>query len=266
MKNAATGSQCAVGCASVILLCAGLAQADVAIPIPNYSFETATLPLNGDTRFAVLAGPLNNLIAGSHLSDTAGTLADWTASSTSLNADVGALSPDPGGSNWSSKWWDGNNIAYMQETSPGTTASLSQTISYVLADNTTYTLSALIGRRAFAPANLNYSIQLWAGSTLLTSASNLALARDSFGLDSAVYASGSNDPNAGKDLQIVLSSTDVNGGFIEAFFDDVSLTASTPTPEPSEWSVVVLILIGLLTWRARLRRTSARRSADGRDR
>lgn len=218
----------------------GLAQGN-SILVLNPSFETATLPLNGGN------GPYNQLIPGSNAGPVDGTLADWTASATSANADGGAFAPTLGGINWSTAWWNGDNIAVLQETSPGTTASLSQTLSSVLQNGTTYSLSALIGSRS---PNFGYSLQLWAGSALLTSASNLTLGADGSGSDSALYTSGSNNPHAGDNLEIVLSSTYVSGLYTEAFFDQVSLNASPSTqnaPEPSTWSLGVLALIGLFT-------------------
>jgi hypothetical protein len=156
------------------------------------------------------------------------------------------------GTTFSSIWWNGNNIAYLDEFTPGTSASLSQTLASGLQDDTTYTLSALIGRQT-GPVGFDYSIQLWAGSDLLASASNLALASNSFGSDSATYASGDNDPNAGQNLEIVLTSTWVSGGafggLTQVWFDQVSLDASPSAPEPSTWSLGVFALIGVFVYR-----------------
>jgi hypothetical protein len=58
-----------------------------------------------------------------------------------------------------------NSVGYLQSEGVGT-VSLSQTLSATLQNDTTYTLSALIGRRTYTP-RFNYAIQLWAGSTIL---------------------------------------------------------------------------------------------------
>src|SRR5207245_1931640 len=94
-----------------------------------------------------------------------------------------------------------------------------------------------------------YAIQLWAGNTLLASASNLALAANTFGSDSAIYSSGAADPSAGVPLTIVLTTTGTGGQQTEAFFDQVTLDAtSTSTagaPEPSTLALSLLALLGL---------------------
>jgi hypothetical protein len=188
------------------------------VAIVNSSFETATLSLSGAT------GTFSNLIAGSTIAATGGTLANWSASSSTTNAAAGGFAPSSDGNNWTSTWWTGNNIAYLQTSSTGT-VSLSQTLSSVLQNNTSYRLSAVIGRRAFTP-RLNYSLQLWAGTTLLASASNLVLGSNTFGADGFVYNSGANNPAAGQPLIIVLSQTGAAGTITEAFFDDISLTTT----------------------------------------
>jgi hypothetical protein len=231
---------------TLIAYVAGQTSWAATINIPNSSFETATLSLSGN-------GTFSQLIAGSTIFVQGGTLGNWTASSTTVNATAGAFNPSPGGNNWTTTWWDGNNFGYLQESTLGTTASLSQTLADTLQDNTLYTLSALIGRRAFTP-NFNYSLELFAGSTLLASASNLALASNSSGTDSALYTSGASDPNFGQNLEIVLTSTG-GSGFTEAFFDKISLTSQSTSavPEPSMVTLGGLAMLALL-FRQRSRR------------
>jgi len=66
-------------------------------------------------------------------------------------------------------------------------------------------------------------------------------------LDSAICSSGSSDPNAGENLKIVLSSTDVSGSFTEAFFDQVSLDASrsSSTPERATFGMIAVAFVAL---------------------
>jgi hypothetical protein len=206
------------------ILSAGLAHAQsTSIPIQNSSFETANLMTFGNGG----QGPYSNLIMGSTIDGFGGTLANWTSSSPTVNSGAGAWDPNPGGLNWTSKWWDGNNIAYLQISTAGT-VSLSQTLSTTLQNNTTYTLSALVGRRIFV-SRFSYALQLWAGSTMLASASNLALANDGSGTDSVSFSSGSNHPQAGQPVMIVLSCTGAAGILTEAFFDNITLTSSGGT-------------------------------------
>jgi hypothetical protein len=214
---------------STTILCADV------IPVANPSFETATLAFNAGN------GPFSQIIPGSSIFTTGGTLADWTATASNDQfAAAGAFDPNLSGINWTSKWWDGNNVGYVQIEDVGTVA-LSQVLTTNLLDNTQYTLTVDVGRRGFTPA-FNYAIQLWADGSLLGSASNLNLAGDSFGTDSLTVSTGASNAEAGKPIEIVLSST-YSGGFTEAFFDNVQLNAVTSSvPEPR---TLVLLLAGL---------------------
>jgi hypothetical protein len=223
---------------AVSLLCAACAQA-APIAIQNASFETANLTQVGN-------GVFSQLIAGSTIFAAGGTLANWTPATTTINSTAGGFSPSPGGVNWTSTWWDGSNIGYLQVTSADT-VSLSQTLSDTLQNNTVYSLSALIGRRSFTPRS-DYAMQLWAGSTLLASASNLVLASNSFGTDSLTYSSGAGNPLAGQALKIVFSSSGAAGAVSEAFFDRVALDAVSTAPPPDgvpEPSGLTLSALGL---------------------
>jgi hypothetical protein len=220
------GSKAAVLFLMLVLVSGVIRSAPVTISNP--SFETAALTLSGN-------GPYSNLIAGSTIASTSGTLANWTASATTTAAAAGGFAPTIGGVNWSSKWWTGSNIAYLQLNAAGS-ATLSQTLSDTLQNNTTYTLTAKVGKRSFG-VSFNYSLQLWAGSTLLSSTSGLPLVNNTFAMDRLVYNSGAGNPGAGQPLMIVLSST-WTGSFTEAFFDDVSLigaptSAATLNSSPS---------------------------------
>jgi len=188
------------------------------ITVQNSSFEAATLPLFGGY------GSFNNLVANSNLATLNGSVSNWSGTATIQNAAAGALAPIAGGPNWTTHWFAGNNVAYLQISNAGT-VSLSQTLGTKLENNTMYTLSAMVGRRNTTP-RFNYSIQLWAGSTLLASASHLALSNNSFGQDTVSYSSGPANARAGQALMIVLSSFGASDGTLtEVYFDQVSLTA-----------------------------------------
>jgi len=210
-----------IACLSLVLWVGSLAASPVTILNP--SFESGNLTQAGN-------GVFSQLIAGSTIFAAGGTLPDWVAATSTIASTAGGFFPSPGGFNWSSPWWDGNNVGYVQIGAAGT-VSLSQVLSATLQDDTVYTLSALIGRRSFTP-RLAYSLELWAGTTQLGAASNLALANDSFGSDSLVYSSGANNPLSGQALMIVLSSAGLNGSFTEAFFDQIALDAVTTGQGP----------------------------------
>lgn len=192
-----------------------------------------------------------------HFFSSGGTLPNWTVASNSVNTAAGGFAPSAGGNNWTSTWWSGSNIGYLQSTANGATVSLSQVLGDNLLNDTTYTLSALIGNRTFG-AGLNYSMQLFAGSTLLASSSALNLSDNTFGSDSLVFNSGANNPLAGQALMVRFSTTG-SGSFLEAFFDNVALDAVTanngggannPVPEPSSIALTMLGGLGLLAARA----------------
>lgn len=201
--------------------------------ILNDSFEY-TVPGVLDPR-----GIGSNLVPGSI--PTGGTLADWTAYG-DMNTDrIGALSLYAGGINWSSAWHHSVNIAYVRsfDAAPGGPPSgLEQTISDTLQLNTTYTLSALIGRPTTDLSPFNYSIELWAGTTQLGSASNLSLAPDSSALDSLTVVIGAFHSEQNQNLRVRLQT---NGPVSDGFFDLVSGTA-TPngpdTPEPASFALL----------------------------
>jgi hypothetical protein len=154
-----------------ILALSGLGSA-APVAIVNPGFESADLPLVGNGQFS-------QLIPGSTIFASGGTLDGWTAGANTVNATAGAFNPSPGGNNWTSNWWQGNNIGYLQLSGPGV-VSLLQVLSDTLQNDATYTLTVDIGRRIFTP-NQSYSIDLYAGNTLLASASNLSLASNSAG-------------------------------------------------------------------------------------
>jgi hypothetical protein len=197
---------------------AGLAGAQ-SISIQNPSFETATMSIFNSN------GSANNLVAGSTISGepTGGTLANWTASSTTLAAAAGAFAPNPGGNNWSSPWWTGNNIGYLQTSAAGT-VSLSQTLPTLLQNGTTYAATMLVGRRGFTP-RFNYSLELWAGTTKLGSSSLNLANGNTLAVALLTYDTGTNSAQAGQPLMIVISSTGADGIVTEAFFENLLLTA-----------------------------------------
>jgi uncharacterized protein (TIGR03437 family) len=212
------GDDCQMQKQVTLLFLASLCGFAQNITVQNSSFEAATLPLYGGY------GSFNNVVANSNLATLNGSVSNWTGNATVQNAAAGVLAPIARGPNWTTHWFTGNNVAYLQISNAGT-VSLSQTLGTRLENNTMYMLSTMVGRRASTP-RFNYSIQLWAGSTLLASASHLALADNSFGRDTLSYSTGPDNTKAGQAIMIVLSSAGTaDGTLTEAYFDQVSLTA-----------------------------------------
>ncbi len=94
-------------------------------------------------------------------------------------------------------------------------------------------------RRNFIP-HFACTVEPLAGSTVLNSVSCPNLPSNSSSSLNLTYASGANNPLSGQALTINLSLVNPAGGFYEAFFDDISLSARTAqngdgeeVPEPS---------------------------------
>jgi hypothetical protein len=234
--------RCAILAVAVMFVIAAGPRATAStILIQNPGFESAVLSDVGN-------GTFSQLIPGSTIFATAGTLDSWSAASTTTGAAAGGFDPSPGGVNWATTWWTGNNIAYMQINAPGT-VSLSQVLSTNLVNNTAYTLSMEIGRRSFTPTYA-CTVQLLAGTTVLNSVACPALASNSSGTTGTLtltYNSGASNPLAGQALRIALSITDTGTGLEEAFFDQLALDGTTAgsVPEPGTVTLLATGLLGL---------------------
>jgi hypothetical protein len=207
------------------------------VPVTNPSFESATLAFNAGN------GPFSQVVPGSSIFATGGTVDGWSVfSSSDAAAAAGVFDPDLSAINWTSKWWDGNNVAYVQTNQPGNDVDLFQVLG-PLADNTKYTLTVDVGRRGFTPV-FNYVIGIGPNTPPpgLALASDLNLAPNSFGTDSVSFTTGPHAASSGKSLEIDLST--VGGdGFTEAFFDNVRVDATSAVPEPD---TLGLLLAGCL--------------------
>ncbi|GCA80541.1 PEP-CTERM sorting domain-containing protein [Microcystis aeruginosa] len=121
--------------------------------------------------------------------------------------------------------------------------TISQTLTATLQANTQYTLGAFVGQRAGGQAFPGYSIELWAGTTLLASNGSVTPAVGTFAPVTVNYTSGSSVP-LGQSLQIRLVSLST-GTSPQTNFDQITLNATPiPTPEPS--AILGLLGFGLL--------------------
>ena len=194
-----------VGCLSLL---GSVAWAD-GIPVQNASFETTNaLTSTCGTGCAFNWGP----IPGWTMTGSGGS---FQPNSTYFNL------PLP----------NGNVVAFS---SGGT---ISQDLGVSLLPETTYTLSVFVGER-LDQLNTNYSIALMAGSTTLCtfSGSNASITPGTFADETCTYQSGATVPTG--DLSIVLRSAGV-----QSDFDNVSVNANVPVPEPSSMG---LLAVGLL--------------------
>ena len=186
-----------------------------AIPVQNASFEiTSTL-----------------IACGSGCFFNFGPIPDWTTTS-----------PGPAGSWHPTSAYpppDGSFIAYSNG------GTISQTLSTMLAPNTTYTLIVAVGDRPDGFTN-TYTIALDAGGIVLNSrsGSSAAITPGTFADQTVTFTTGASVP--AEDLAIVLTS---DGQQID--FDNVRLTAST-VPEPSSLSLLAGAL-GVMFLALRLR-------------
>jgi hypothetical protein len=189
------------------------------IPIQNFSFETTNpLTISCGTGCAYNNGPIPGWTT------TGGQQGSWQPSSAYFS------SPVP----------DGSIVAFSNG------GTISQTLSDSLLANTLYTLSVDVGRRLDGVNVTNYTISLFAGSTLLNSltASNGLIPLGTFMDVSFNYMSGVTLP-AGN-LAIMLSSAGS-----QTDFDNVRLTA-TPVPEPSSLALLAAGLgLALFVFRRR---------------
>jgi hypothetical protein len=142
---------------------------------------------------------------------------------------------------------DGSQVAFI------TRGSISQTLAAPLTASIRYDLFVDVGRSALdpLPATL-YSVQLYAGSTLLAETTPTTPTAGSFALASLSYTASAGDPLLGQLLAVRLvhatapATSDVN-------FDNVRLE-STVLPGIPEPSTLALFMLGSLALLVRARR------------
>ena len=202
-------------CAIFFVLTASLIGAPVTIT--NHSFETGT----------------PDLPCGTGCLWSFGGISGWTVS------DPGAPGQglfQPSATFFNLPVPDGVQIAYADK------GTISQVLAATLTGGTTYTLQVEVGKRLDG-LYVTPTVQLYAGATLIATATFSEPTAGNFSTATAVYAAPDGDALAGQALSIVLGSAGV-----QANFDNVRLDAAVPEP-------TTLMLCGLgLVAAAALRR------------
>ena len=186
------------------------AATTTSITINNPGFET--LPSN--IQWIDCSGSGGAGSGGTGCRDTLdGNIPGWTASS---GGQMGLFQPGP---NYFTLPWP---TAEGQTAAQINSGTLSQTLSATLQVSTVYTLQVDVGRRLDnlypSPAP---TAQLFAGSTLIASATGTQPPLGGWTTWTGTYQSSASDPLAGQALKIVLGTTAAQGDF-----DNVRLTAA----------------------------------------
>jgi len=137
---------------------------------------------------------------------------------------------------------EGDNVMFATS-GVGKDGGMSQVLSVSLQANTQYDLSVLVGNPSLynfaqkgSTTTADYRIELLAGGVVLASDTGPSPVdhTTSFITASLTYNSGADavaDPNVGQPLEIRLLAVDFTDGYA-VDFDDVKLTAESPTPDP----------------------------------
>ena len=193
------------------------------VTINNPGFET--LPSN--PQWIDCAGSGGPGSGGTGCQDTTdGIIPGWT---TAGAGPAGLFQPGPNYLNVPLPAGNGQTVAY---TNGGT---ISQTLSATLQPNTLYTLNVDVARRkdqASLWPTPPPTVQLFAGTTLIASATGATPDLGSWSTWTGTYQSPATDPLAGQALRIVLTVTAPEG-----IFDNVQLTASAVTPTACTYSI-----------------------------
>jgi hypothetical protein len=196
---------------TLLVVASGIRASAGAITIANPSFESPVQP----------PGSFN-----------VGTVAGWTST-----GDSGVFHPIIGS--------EFNSIPDGLQTGYSNGGALSQILSTTLVTSTAYTLQVDVGKRLDCCAGFGPIIQLWAGSTLLATATNVGPTAGNFLTETLSYTSTSSDPQAGQALRIVLDSTGGQTDFDNVRLDGTAVTIS-PTPEPASIALLGVGIVALL--------------------
>jgi uncharacterized protein (TIGR03437 family) len=195
---------------SFVLGSGGSTATGTSITITNPGFET--IPSN--PAWINCAGNGGPGTGGAGCQDTLnGIVPGWTASNTTS---IGLFQPGP---NLFTLPWPAAEGQTAAQVNSGT---LSQVVSATLQVSTLYTLQVDVGRRLDNQyPSTPPTVQLFAGNTLIASATGAQPPLGGWTTWTGTYQSSASDPLAGQPLKIVLGAIAVQGDF-----DNVRLTAS----------------------------------------
>jgi len=178
--------------AAVALLGTPLQVQATSIAISNASFE------NPDTPGSASYGSVDDW-----------TILPGTGGVWDISSDLGGCP----GTCWNSGAPDGDQIGWLAvgPANQGNSSSMSQVLSAVLLANQSYTLTGYVGHPINFQAGTLYTVELFAGSTVLASLTGTG-PEGSFEPFSLSYLSGTG-PEVGQALQIRLSSNQAQTGF-----------------------------------------------------
>ena len=153
---------------------------------------------------------------------------------------------------YTSEWWDGNNVAYVTVSRSKTSNYISQIVpGSSLTAGHLYTLSALVGRRLDNGTgyDIGYGLELAAGGQSLASVSG-SLDPGAYIMASLQFFAEANNPYLGQPLEIRLWAYGTKG---QSNFDMVTLTNVVPAPIPGGAILVFSGLLGMcfMGWRFR---------------
>lgn len=173
-----------------------------------------------------------------------GAINDWT-----ILGDVGAWNINAAALGfWTVPAPEGNQVATLVGVGVPGPATLSQIVG-VLAADTTYTLSGMVGHPIGFSGGTIYTAQLLAGGNLLATTSGTG-PEGSF-ISFGVLFNSTGSPYVGMPLEVVLSSSQA-----QTAFDAIALEsdeAGTPVPEPASIMLFTLGLSAVLRTRRRIR-------------
>jgi hypothetical protein len=144
----------------------------------------------------------------------------WAPAGAAVNGGVNRYGPD-----FAEAVPDGAQLAFLNA------GAIEQTLDSYLAPGVCYTLSLAVGNRPGANSP-DYTVELYAGQTLLVAATNPILpSKGRFARAQLVFDCPSDHPALGRPLRIVLRSGGSLATHVQNHFDDIRLTVESSDPQ-----------------------------------